>query len=1373
MAQRRLFNWMLPLSSLPIRLVLIGLFVLQIFSAAGLSGYLYHTQVQQTALATTQQLLQESRDRLQEKVDAYITRQQTLTADLASATDLGLLDWNSAGGQQYLQQQLDHLPSQSAIALVDMQSSRILQSSSPQYDATIIDQIKAMGPKHAPAVLVMPQATLSIAPLTDIDTAVLIQVPLATLQTSLDEVYPGTAAWLFVQGRSSSILWTALSQNDETSQQRPFRLIQASQPSPDQLAQLAAPGTSTLADGDRYFVSIQPSVSLAPDWRLLLALPTTQTIQAASGRLSIATFLGLVGTASLLSGLVGLLTARWITQPINALITATHDLIQGRTWVRPTFRLRELDKLADALHQMSAQLKTSLVAWEESETRLWQILDNLPMGVALYNNSGRIAYMNQKGQALLSLEKTSDISIADLPELCQLYRLDGTLYPADDLPALQAIRGHGCSATDIEQRRPDKVSALEIQAIPVRNEQGTVTSALSVFQDVTERRQAEQIVANYNKQLKDQVAEQTLALQRSEGANQILLQAIPDLLIRVHRDGTYLYVQHSGNVQRNAQTLKAGKSIYDTLPAAQADERMAYIQTALATKRTYSYEYALQIDGDIQYEEARITPYDEHEVLVMVRNISERKRAEIQLRQGLEREKAIARIIEQIRRTLKIEQIFSTTVREVRQILACDRVLIYRLGEPLQPGFVAESVDTAWPALLPTSKKLKLSKDGRAFMDDVPLVTSASPVGQRWADPYSAEDAALDAWFSPEASAQGIAEDPQYDVRFSCISDIHTVDLASKHFQFLEHIQAQAYITVPIFRGDCLWGLLSVYNNSSARQWQDIEVNTLVQIASQLGVAVKQAELYSQLKEKSLQLLRAKETADAANRAKSEFLANMNHELRTPLNIIVGLAQVMRRDSKMPTQLQDTLDTVLRSSEHLMSLINNVLDLSKIEANRMTLTEESFNLIEMLEVIRSMLNQRAQAKGLSLHLDIDTGVPSFVTADQSKLRQILINLLGNAIKFTDRGHIWFTVSVIGYSPDLPVSQSGRRILPALSDRDLAGRLWLSFDVVDTGIGIPLDRQDAIFDAFEQAPDGQSTTHGTGLGLTISRQFVELMAGQIMVESTLGQGTAFTVALPVSTAEAVYISEAISRRTIAHLAPGYAPPRILVVDDLIESRQLLMQLLRNVGFDLRGAENGQAAIAAYRDWCPHLILMDLRMPVMDGYEATLRIKQEARERQADRDAVYPRILALTASTMTSVREAAAEAGCDGFLCKPVRESTLLEQLSTWLGVTYVYRASGEVTAAPGVDGPPPLPETALIAMPKRWITALHQAACHCDDHHISALLEEIPPNQPKLLAALQSYVTRFNFEPIILATAAIADHQGSQKRVEHCSPANEA
>ena len=1379
MAQHRWFRWISPLPPLPIRLVLIGLFILQIFSATGLAGYLYSFHAQQRNAATTQQMLRNTGDRLHDKIDAYLSGPQQVTASLALAIDAGLLDWNRLASQQYVQRQIDRLAPRSTVTFVPDAPPH--QSPLPTAHHGLGDGSNGPMDIDAPVVRATPDAIVSIAPTQSPPGQVVIQVPWAGLQNALNAVSPQTTAWLAHSDGAPSLLWADAPHDlldlsglsglsaDELPNAATAQMenLPNGLPPIASLTPLPAATSPLIAQGDRYLMPVSPSLLSSSDGQLILALAAPSPVPPVLAPLPIVTLISLISATSLLSGLVGLLMARLITRPISTLTEATKTLLQGGNWERPAFRLRELDDLAGALHRLSAQLQTSLVAWSESESRLWQILENLPVGVVLYNSNKRIAYINQKGKKLLSVQAVSDVSLDTIPEVCQLYRPDGSLYPAADLPARQAIEGHACTVTDVEQRLSSKVATLEIQATPVCNEQGVVTSAISVFQDITERRKAEQIVASYSRELEAKVTERTLALQRSEGINQILLQSIPDLLLRIHRDGTYLYIQHSGNVALyNLEGLAEGANIYSVLPKTHADERMAYVRAALSTQQTYSYEYALQVDGEIHYEEARITPYAEDEVLVMVRNISERKRNEIRLRQGLEREKAIARIIEHIRRTLKIDQIFSTTVQEVRQVLSCDRVLIYRFSDPQQCKFVAESVDPAWPTLLRPGQSQQCSNaDGGC---DPALATDKQcPIAQISPSQCATEDAYFKALF--ERLGEKFAEDSdgiQDNTRFSCINNIADAGLAPEHRQFLEQIQAQAYIMVPIFRGDRLWGLLSAYHNLNIRQWQDIEVNTLVQIASQLGVAVKQAELYSQIKAKSLELQQAKEIADAANRAKSEFLANMNHELRTPLNIIVGLAQVMRRDPVMPVQQQDTLDTILRSSEHLLSLINNVLDLSKIEANRMTLNEDSFNLIEMLAMVRSMLVQRAQAKGLTLELEVGRAVPSFVTADQNKLRQILINLLGNAIKFTESGYVKLSVSVIGYNPvGQPSRHPNRRAASALANQELSGRLWLSFAVTDTGRGIAEGDQRSIFDAFEQAQESRNTANGTGLGLTISRQFVDLMAGHIAVDSGLGQGSTFTVDLPVGTAEPVYIAESVNSQTIAHLAPAQIPPRLLVVDDLPESRHLLVQLLQNIGFEVQSASNGQAAIAISKRWRPHLILMDILMPVMDGYEATRLIKQ-GWQSQDDHDAP-PVVLALTANTMTSVRNAATKAGCDGFLCKPVRESTLLDQLSSWLGVNYDYvSSSGMEAGLAESDQRPNLNRSSLGTMPAAWIETLHQAACHCDDHHISELLKQIPPDQTDLRSALQLYVSRFNFEPIIAMAGGILEEASQASPVVH-------
>ncbi|MEM8779271.1 MAG: PAS domain S-box protein, partial [Cyanobacteria bacterium P01_G01_bin.49] len=334
-------------------------------------------------------------------------------------------------------------------------------------------------------------------------------------------------------------------------------------------------------------------------------------------------------------------------------------------------------------------------------------------------------------------------------------------------------------------------------------------------------------------------------------------------------------------------------------------------------------------------------------------------------------------------------------------------------------------------------------------------------------------------------------------------------------------------------------------------------------------------------------LKKAKETADAANRAKSEFLASMSHELRTPLNAILGFTQVMQRDDYLNEENKQNLNIIGRSGEHLLELINDILEMTKIEAGRTTFNQSSFDLYRLLNNLESMLYLKAEEKNLQLIIEQTPAVPQYIQTDEGKLRQVLINLLGNAIKFTQEGGV-----ILRVKGDTPKNKKKS--------------ITLTFEVEDTGPGIAEAEIGQLFEAFGQTEAGKNSHEGTGLGLPISRKFVQLMGGKITVSSVLGRGSlfAFTIKANIVTANSIKINKP-TRRVIG-LAPNQPQYRILAVDDRLESRILLVKLLSSMGFNVRQASNGQEALDVWEAWEPHLIWMDMRMPIIDGYKATQRI-----------------------------------------------------------------------------------------------------------------------------------------------------------------------
>ncbi len=494
----------------------------------------------------------------------------------------------------------------------------------------------------------------------------------------------------------------------------------------------------------------------------------------------------------------------------------------------------------------------------------------------------------------------------------------------------------------------------------------------------------------------------------------------------------------------------------------------------------------------------------------------------------------------------------------------------------------------------------------------------------------------------------------------------------------------------------------------------------------------------AELKERTTQLAAALDTAqhlrdqaEKANRAKDTFLANMSHELRTPLNAILGYSQLMARDVHITPTQQKYLETIARSGEHLLGLINDVLTMSKVEAGRTTLQEDAFDLHRQLRGLQEMFQLRADDKGLTLLVDIGPDVPRYVYADGGKLRQVLMNLLSNAVKFTEEGGVALRVGC------------------QLQNVETAD-IMLIIEVEDTGAGIALEEMGTLFDPFTQTASGQQSQEGTGLGLPISQQFVNLMGGELGVSSNVGQGTIFRVQIPVILADkdAGKRLDLQPQRRVTGIEPDQATPdgglfRILVVEDNASNRELLIKLLEPFGFDLRSAVNGAEGVEMWETWQPHLVWMDMRLPVMDGYEATRQIK--ARAEATDRAAV---VVALTASAFEEDREAILASGCDDFVRKPFRENDIFNVLYHHLGVRFIYE-----TVTPALDEAASVSLSALRAavktLPAAWAADLYQAIVVLDNNQILELSKAARLQAPELADMLAQWVHDFEYNKMMM------------------------
>lgn len=484
----------------------------------------------------------------------------------------------------------------------------------------------------------------------------------------------------------------------------------------------------------------------------------------------------------------------------------------------------------------------------------------------------------------------------------------------------------------------------------------------------------------------------------------------------------------------------------------------------------------------------------------------------------------------------------------------------------------------------------------------------------------------------------------------------------------------------------------------------------------------------------------AKDAADAANKAKSEFLASMSHELRTPLNAILGFTQVMSRDPQLSNVQQQHLSIINRAGEHLLDLIGDVLEMSKIESGRTTLHETNYDLYRLLNNLHEMLQLKAASGGLQLIFECSKNVPQYVQTDPGKLRQILINLLGNGIKFTETGSVTLRVSSV-----ICHSSLGKKHPPMTNNKE---SITLRFEVEDTGAGIAPEEMDRLFVPFGQTEIGRNSGKGTGLGLAIAQNFVQLMGGEIQASSTVGKGTKFTFEIAVKSVPATEVPLPPEKRRARAIAPDQPEYRILVADDRPEGRLVLVELLTSLGFSVREAKNGREAVELWLSYSPHLILMDMRMPVMDGYEATQQIKSHLKGQATA-------IVALTASAFNEERQAILSAGCDDFMNKPFREEVLLDKIAQHLGVCYIYEENSLPRKPPQIDRceieSDCSLEAGLAQMPPDWIAELHQAALKCRDDAILKLVEMIPESYSELANCLEDWANNFLFDRILELT----------------------
>ncbi|MBW4660374.1 MAG: PAS domain S-box protein [Drouetiella hepatica Uher 2000/2452] len=1137
----------------------------------------------------------------------------------------------------------------------------------------------------------------------------------------------------------------------------------------------------------RYFAKVLPlsasgfnsanlKISHLPDWLIVVVVPEADFMAQVNENMSRTVLLCIA--ALLLAIGSGILTAQWITAPLLRLQQAVQEVAAGE-FDRPVeiHRSGEFGELARSFNQMKVQLKTFLTAFEQSERKIAQLLESLPIGVSTLDANGTLTYMNPAGQELIPPGVVPGAAHKDFPEIYQLYRA-GTeeLYPHEQLPGARALKGEFVANQLIEVRRQDEVILLEVRSAPIFDEMGQVISAITVFQDISDRQRAEAAIQRSEEQLR-------LTMEFGQIASWNWHIATGD---NTWNDKTYTVLDYRlGSIEPTYKHWRDRVHPEDLGRVEQA------IFAALKSRTDYRAEYRiLWPDGSLHWLLGQGRGiYDQTGKAVRMAgvliDITDRKTAEAALQDS---EARFRRLAENVPGVIyryimhpdgtdqftyispRCSEIFEVEADAVRQssntlwrlIHTEDAINLKTLApiaiRALQPWSIDYRITTPSGKVkwLQNFAAPDVQPDGNVYWDGVVIdISDRKQIEQLLSDYNRTLEVQVqertEALQRSEATYRAILEDQtEFIVKLDADGMItYANEVYCRRFG-LNRQALLGHHYVPVvsqldrdYVTECFMALrpenpvVTVENRGvtcQGERWaQWINRGFFDQHGNLIAIQSVGRDIHER-KQAEAELRQAKEAAEAANKAKSIFLANMSHELRTPLNAIIGFSQLMTRDRLTPQQHKQ-LQTINRNGEYLLQLINDVLSIAKIEAGRTSLQENSFDLYALLKDIEEMFSLRAQVKGIQLSCHRHSGVPQFIQTDDRKLRQILTNLLANAIKFTERGFIRLQVS---------------RLQEEDSNQEV-----LLFTVEDTGSGIAPEEIDGLFDAFVQAQAGLSSKQGTGLGLTLCRRFLNLMGGKIFVNSCLGKGSAFQFTLPfVPSAPVANLGLSSDQVKLAPNQPTY---RILVVDDTEANAQLMVSWLMAAGFEVQTAHNGKMAIALWETYAPHLIWMDMRMPVMDGLEATRQIRAREAEFLPQLCPTPTKIIAITATVFEEEQQQIMAVGCDDFVGKPCSEAVFLETIRHHLDVQYLYEASeayvplknmtSDVSAY--LDAFQQL--HALQAMPPEWLSQLNLAARSADEKAIAQLLKDLSEEHYGLRKAIAQLVSEFQLEHLIKLT----------------------
>jgi PAS domain S-box-containing protein len=998
----------------------------------------------------------------------------------------------------------------------------------------------------------------------------------------------------------------------------------------------------------------------------------------------------------------------------------------------PLFHLGENEPYAAvATFSDITAMRDSHIELEKQRATLQAVLDHAPVGIQVFAPDGTVRLCNRMAERLVGRE----VEDVELEALNQTYAAfihgTDTLYPTHKMPLVKALLGETSMVEDMELRHPDGSKVLlQVIAAPIREQgkscNGEVISAVAIFQDIIERWQTQQ------------------DLDRERHRLRVLINTIPDLIWYKDIKGCYLGCNRRFEDFFGAsETVIQGKTDYDFVDRELADFFRHHDQRAMAADGPrVNEEHITFPDGHTELLETTKAAMRDHNgqvfgVLGIGHDITKRKHAEQETRKMRER----------LQLAVEIGNIGIWELDLRTQSLTWDDKMFQLYGVARQnfssaydawqkrvhPDDLAGAEAALQAVIDDTQKNLHhqfrvLRPDGSIRHIRVHAKISRDQAGQalsvlgiNWDESEEFRITRLlqstqrigkiGGWELDVASMKTVWTEEVYRIHELESGTPTDIQAGIKYYHPDERPRIRAAVTLCIEQGSP-FDLECRFTTAKGRE---LWVRAMGEAVYAGGKVIKLQGLFQDItvrKQAELELFKARHQAEAANRAKSAFLANMSHELRTPLNAVLGYAQVVQQSPDLAESLHGHIDKIRRGGDYLLTLINDILDLSKIEAGRIELYPEEFKTQGFFEEISDIFRFRVEQKGIDFHYCADASLPHCLQADTKRLRQVVLNLLGNAVKFTTQGHVALSVAY----------QHG----------------YLRLCVEDTGIGIASEDLATIFKPFSQTGDSHYKAQGTGLGLSITRKIVERMGGEISVDSEPGQGSRFHVQIPLEAGfdHPAAVSEGADnmpqREIIGYRRTDRSDDslRILIVDDIANNREVLAHMLLPQGFTLQTADSGETCVQKAPQFQPDAVLMDMRMPGINGLEAMQQLHALPALENLP-------VIIISASVYHEDRKIALQQGCVAYLNKPIEQGVLCQTLEKYLPLAWEYAATAPNATLPEISN-----------FPAAWLDALTHAVSMGNRRQILALLQEQREQGASLPDKLQAWVEAYEY-PYIL------------------------